>query len=187
MTFKNLLFVALLALSFTACKDDDEPQTAATEKLNLNLTGLSDLGSDYAYEGWIMVDGSPVTTGVFTVDANGTPSKTSFDIDATQLGKATAFILTIEPSPDSDPAPSDVHILAGDFSGTNATLTVDHGAALGNDFTAATGTYLLATPTDGMMNNEKSGVWFMDPTAGLGCDRWNASFYWNIYKCIWKR
>ena len=168
MTFKNLLFVSLLAIAFTACKDDDDPQTATTEKLNLNLTGLTDLGNDYAYEGWILVDGSPVTTGVFTVDANGTPSKTSFDIDADQLEKSTAFILTIEPSPDNDPNPSEVHILAGDFSGTNATLSVDHGAALGNDFTAATGTYILATPTDGMNNNEKSGVWFLDPTAGPG-------------------
>ncbi len=168
MTFKNLLFVALLAITFTACKDDDDPQTSTTEALNLNLTGLTDLGNDYAYEGWIMVDGTPVTTGVFTVDANGTPSKTSFDIDATQLEKSTAFILTIEPSPDSDPNPSDVHILAGDFSGTNATLSVDHGAALGNDFTTATGTYILATPTDGMNNNEKSGVWFLDPATGPG-------------------
>ena len=102
------------------------------------------------------------------MDANGAPSKTSFDIDADQLEKSTAFILTIEPSPDSDPTPSDVHILAGDFSGTNATLSVDHGAALGNDFTAATGTYILATPTDGMNNNENSGVWFLDPTTGPG-------------------
>jgi hypothetical protein len=168
MTFKNLLFTALLALTFTACKDDDDPQTATMEQLNLNLTGLADLGSDYAYEGWIMVDGSPVSTGVFNVDANGVANKISFEIDAVQLEKSTAFILTIEPSPDSDSNPSKIHILAGDFSGTSATLTIDHGAALGNDFTAATGTYILATPTDGMNNNEKSGVWFLDPATGPG-------------------
>lgn len=168
MTFKNLLLVALLATLFTACKDDEETPTPTTEDLQLNFTGLEDLGSDYAYEGWIMVDGSPVSTGVFNVDANGTLSKTSFTLDATQLEKATAFILTIEPSPDNDPAPSDVHILAGDFSGTSADLTVDHGAALGNDFTSSTGTYILATPTDGMNNNEKSGVWWLDPATGPG-------------------
>ena len=61
-----------------------------------------------------------------------------------------------------------MHILAGDFSGTSADLTVGHGAALGNDFTSAAGTYILATPTDGMNNNERSGVWFLDPTAGPG-------------------
>ena len=44
-------------------------------------------------------------------------------------------------------------------------------AALGDDFTSATGTYILATPTDGNDDmNELSGVWFLDPSgpsAGL--------------------
>ena len=168
MTIKNLLFLAFFALAFTACKDDDEDTSPSTEQLQLNLTGLEDLGTDYAYEGWIIVDGAPVTTGVFEVDANGALSKTSFEVDADQLEKATTFVLTIEPSPDNDPAPSDVHILAGDFSGTSADVTVGHSAALGDDFTAATGTYILATPTDGMNNNERSGLWFLDPTAGPG-------------------
>ena len=166
MTFKNLLFLALFALAFASCKDDDETPVSTTDTLNLNLTGLEDLGSDYAYEGWIIVDGAPVTTGVFTVDANGTASKTAFELDATQLDKATTFVLTIEPSPDNDPAPSDVHILAGDFNGTSADLTVGHGAALGDDFTSSAGTYILATPTDGMNNNEKSGVWWLDNSSG---------------------
>ena len=166
MTFKNLLFVALFAIAFTACKDDED--TPSTEQLQLNLSGLEDLGSDYTYEGWIIVDGTPVTTGTFDVDANGALSKTSFDVDAADLESATTFVLTIEPSPDNDPAPSDVHILAGDFSGASADLGVGHGAALGNDFIAATGTYILATPTDGMNNNERSGLWFLDPTAGPG-------------------
>jgi len=166
MTFKNLFFVALFAIAFTACKDDDD--TPTTEQLQLNLSGLEDLGSDYTYEGWIIVDGAPVTTGTFDLDANGALSRTSFEVDAEQLESATTFVLTIEPKPDNDPAPSDVHILAGDFSGTSADLGVGHGSALGNDFTAATGTYILATPTDGMNNNERSGLWFLDPTAGPG-------------------
>jgi len=166
MTFKNLLFVALFAIAFTACKDDDD--TPTTEQLQLNFSGLEDLGSDYTYEGWIIVDGAPVTTGVFDVDATGALSKTSFEVDAAQLESATTFVLTIEPKPDNDPAPSDVHILAGDFSGTAANLTVGHGAALGDDFTSSRGTYILATPTDGMNNNERSGLWFLDPTAGPG-------------------
>jgi len=165
MTFKNFLFATLFIVAFTACKDDD---TQATEQLELNLSGLEDLGSDYTYEGWIIVDGSPVTTGVFDVNADGTLSKTSFEVDAAQLESATTFVLTIEPKPDNDPAPSDVHILAGDFSGTSASLTVGHGSALGSDFTAATGTYIMATPTDGMANNERSGLWFLDPNAGPG-------------------
>jgi len=158
--FRNLILMALVAFTFVAC-DKDEPEIT-TASLDLNITGLEDLGDDYAYEGWIMVDGAPQSAGIFTVDNEGNLSASSFDIDAADLEKATAYILTIEPSPDSDPAPSSVHILAGDFSGDNASLTVEHDAAIGNDFTTSSGKYILATPTDGMMNNENSGVWFLN-------------------------
>ncbi len=160
-------FLVVLTLSFlaTGCKKDDSTDT---QTLNLNLSGLEDLGTDYAYEGWLIVDGSPVSAGIFNVDANGNLSETAFDLDADDVANATAYVLTIEPSPDNDPSPSSVHILAGDFSGSGADLTVNHGAALGTDFTAATGSYILATPTDGMNNNETSGVWWLDPAQGPG-------------------
>jgi hypothetical protein len=160
----SLLKIAALAMvvfSMAACNDDD---SADTSTLTLNLSGLEDLGSDYAYEGWIMVDGAPQTAGIFTVDGEGNPSQRSFDLDADALSAATAYILTIEPSPDPNPAPSDVHILAGDFAATGATLTVDHPAAVGTDFTAASGSFILATPTDDDDTNEASGVWFLDPS-----------------------
>ena len=157
--------VVLFALIMVSCGDDDN---AKDNQLNLSFSGLEDLGSDYAYEGWIMVDGSPKSTGVFTVDGNGALSRSNFDIDEDDLRDATAFILTIEPSPDPDPAPSDVHIVAGDFSGDNANLVVSHPAAIGTDFTSAMGGYILATPTDGDETNETSGVWFLDPGAGPG-------------------
>lgn len=165
MTYlKNLLLLALVATVLSSCGDDEPIET--TNELTLNLSGLENLGTDFAYEGWIIVDGNPVSTGVFNVDDNGNPDQSTFDIDAETLEKATTFVLTIEPSPDSDPAPSDVHILAGDFADTNAPLTVDHGAALGSDFTASAGSYILATPTDGNDMDENSGVWFLDLTSG---------------------
>jgi hypothetical protein len=166
MTNNILKFmVVAFAMLMVSCGDDDK---AIENQLNLSISGLEDLGSAYAYEGWIMVDGSPKSTGVFTVNGSGALSKSSFDLNEEDLNAATAFILTIEPSPDADPAPSDVHILAGDFSADNATLTLAHPAALGSDFTSATGGYILATPTDGADNNENSGVWFLDPGAGPG-------------------
>jgi hypothetical protein len=163
---KNLSLALLVVLTVFACKDDEVMTT--DKDLTLNLSGLEDLGNDYAYEGWILVDGAPLTTGTFTVDGSGTLSKTTFTLDATDLDKATAFILTIEPSPDNDPAPSSVHILAGDFNASDATLSVSDSRALGNDFTSSTGDYILATPTDGADNNENSGVWWLDPAAGPG-------------------
>lgn len=167
MTFiRNLSLIALVTLTVFACKDDD--MTPTDQDLTLNIQGLEDLGSDFAYEGWIMVDGAPKTTGVFTVDASGNLSQTTFSLDAEDLEKATAFILTIEPSPDNDPGPSDVHILAGDFNTDDATLTVGDSRALGDDFTTSTGGYILATPTNGADSDEKSGVWWLDPAAGPG-------------------
>jgi len=167
-----LITLTLFSLAFTSC-DKDEDEGTSEGQLSLDISGLEDLGSDYAYEGWIMVDGAPQTTGVFTVDSEGTLSQTSFDIDQDDLDAATAFILTVEPSPDADPSPSSVHILAGDFSSSDATLSIDHGAALGTAFADVAGEFILASPTDDDDTNEASGVWFLNnsgangPVAGL--------------------
>jgi len=169
---KKTIFMAFMALGFifVACDDDDVAMT--TKNLTLSIDGLENLGSDYVYEGWIMVNNVPQTTGRFSVDDEGNLSQTDFLLNKIDLAVATAFILTIEPAAGDDPAPSKVHILAGDFSGNTGNLTIDHGAALGNDFSTASGAYILATPTDGPMNNENSGIWFlslesMSPAAGL--------------------
>ncbi len=132
-------------------------------ELTLDINGLENLGDDYAYEGWIIVDGSPVTTGVFSVDDSGTLSETSFWVNAGDLAAATAFVLSIEPAVDSDPAPADTKLLIGDF--TNDMATVSSTGMVG-DFSASTGSYILATPTDTDDTNEFSGVWFLDNSSG---------------------
>ncbi len=134
--------------------------------LALNITGLENLGSEARYEGWIIVDGEAISTGIFDVDDAGNLSETTFEVNQKNLEDASTFVLTIEPANDPDPAPADIHILAGDFSDNNASLTVKHSSALGTDFASATGTYILATPTDGEMNNENSGVWWIDNSSG---------------------
>ncbi len=163
---KLFLLVLSLSLFLIGCNDDDSPSEPTTSSLELNFAGLEDLGSSAMYEGWIMVDGAPKTTGTFSVNASGTLSQSFFDIDSDDLSSATAFILTIEPNPDPSPNPSDVHIIAGDFSGTSASLSVGHGAALGNDFSSISGKYILATPTNGADTDEKSGIWFLDLSSG---------------------
>ncbi len=115
----------------------------------LNFHGLEDLGADCAYEGWLIVDGAPVSTGIFTVDGGGVQSQTYFPTEVSSLDAISTFVLTIEPVPDSDPAPSHVHILGGDVIGGRASLTVDHMAALGTDFCMAAGSYILAAPSGG--------------------------------------
>lgn len=160
------LFLLIPAIVFTSCnKDEDEPMMTSGE-LKLNITNLAPSATGEQYEGWIVVNGTPVTTGTFTVDANGTPSKTTFMVNSDQLAAASDFVLSIEPSPDSDPAPSAIKIIGGTFTGNSASVSAAHGAALGNDFTSIAGKFILATPTTTTTDDELSGIWFLDLTGG---------------------
>lgn len=162
---KILLGIFLLVFTVVSCSDDDDGPS--TQVLSLNISGLENLGADYLYEGWIIVNGSAITTGRFSVDDSGNLSRTNFALDSEELNAASTFVLTIEPQVGDVPAPSSVHILAGDFSGNSGQLTIDHGAALGNNFATASGNYILATPTDGASTNENSGIWFLDLSSGM--------------------
>lgn len=132
-------------------------------QLEIELNGLINLGSDFEYQGWLVVDGEPVTTGVISMDENGSLFQKSFEIETDKLELASAFVVTIEPSPDDSPLPSPTHVVAGDFNGNVANLSINHDAALGCNFSDATGKFVLATPTDGNSEqNEDSGLWFLD-------------------------
>ncbi len=137
--------------------------------LKLHFNGIEDLGPNFVYEGWIIVNGNPVSTGRFTVDGSGNQSQTDFPVLAANLMDATKFVLTIEPNPDPDPGPSMTHYLAGNFSGSNASLTVSDPAALGSDFSSAAGEYILNTPSTASDNSDYAqGIWWLDPMAGPG-------------------
>lgn len=155
------MFLALLAIGFftTSCSNDDDNTGPSASNLTVNLQGLEPLGSDYVYEGWIIVNGSPVSTGTFTEVS----SAQVFSVNSDQLSNATRFVLSIEPAVDPDPAPADTKVLVGDFSGNSATLG---SAGIVADFSTASGTYILATPTDMDDTNEASGVWFLDNSSG---------------------
>lgn len=155
--FGTLLLLAVSIL-FASCNDSDDAPSTAT--LTLNLSGLEALGTNYVYEGWIIVNGSPVSTGTFT----SVSFPQSFVVDATQLASATTFVLSIEPAVDPDPAPADTKVLAGDFSGNSANVTT----GIVGDFSTAAGAFFLRTPTDetGTNNgNDQYGVWFGTPGA----------------------
>ena len=155
-----ILAVLALGIFATSCSSDDDngPSTAT---LTLNLNGLEELGSDFVYEGWIIINGSPVSTGTFS----SVTFPQTFTVDADDLAVASTFVLSIEPAVDSDPLPAATKILAGDFSGNSA--NVDSNGIVG-DFSNSTGKYILATPTDGGADtNEESGVWFLDNSSGM--------------------
>lgn len=133
--------------------------------LKLNTSGLEDLGPDAVYEGWLIRHGEVVSTGRFSVDASTDQSGgMTFPVS---VGDADQFILTIEPSQNDDPAPSKLHLLAGDFSSKRADLSVSHGSALGTDFKTAMGSFVLATPSSMTMDDENQGIWFVKPVDGM--------------------
>ena len=188
MQLKNVAGAVLPLLFLTACQKDIKPPVISEEvstgrpgneklkndELQLNITGLENLGPHARYEGWVIIDGSPVSSGVFTVNNAGQMSRTIFEVPAPEgkLKRATTFVLTIEPYPDNSPAPSEQHLLAGNFGETTASLSIDHPAALNTNFASATGKIILATPTTATMADELSGLWFIDlrgggPAAGL--------------------
>ena len=154
----------------------------SSSTLVLDFSGLNRLANGFHYEGWAIIDGSPVSTGKFNVDADGNLIELNgkaivnaeFDVGR-DLNDAMAIALTIEPPGDTNSTPSGVKYLVGDVSRQSAAaadLSVSHSAALGNDFTGAAGSFILATPTNGADTDETSGIWYIDlssggPTPGL--------------------
>jgi|Laugresp1bdmlbsn_1035097.scaffolds.fasta_scaffold01164_3 hypothetical protein len=187
MAFTSLFCSSVL---FTSCTKEDDPIADTNLNLNSNLTlniaGLKDLGSNFRYEGWILVNGTLISTGTFTVNAAGVMSQTSFTTLKSNLNAATIFIVSIEPTQDTNTAISNTIILTGDFSNNAATLTLKDGQYATNgvffnqvpksvdiNYSTSAGNYKLATRTDGPNTNEKSGIWF---ASNLGTPLPNLSF-----------
>ena len=135
----------------------------ATRTLSLGFDDLPTLGSSHVYEGWLIVDGNPVTSGRFSVESDGTLNPATFEIQASDANDATLFVLTIEPATGDVPEPSDTHVVAGAFSDGSATLSIDHAAALGTDFEDAAGSFVLNTPTTTTNDDAGQGIWFLTP------------------------
>ncbi|MFW6226672.1 MAG: anti-sigma factor [Bacteroidota bacterium] len=157
------LVAIMMAAMFVlvSCKKDDEGDS--TTDLMLDVTGLPELDEFHVYEGWLIVDGSPVSTGTFTVDDMGTLSKSSFEVNTSNLDEATEFVISIEPSPDPNSDPSEIYIMAGSFIGNSANLSIEQDMAIGAGFNSAAGKYILATPTNDSDTHEQSGIWWFDP------------------------
>jgi len=177
---RKMLHLGLIlgVLALIGCEKDGPSQPAPLTRLSLSFAGVQPLANGFHYEGWAMINNSPVPTGKFNVNASGalvTLNGSAIANGEFQTGQnlstATAIVITIEPNGDNDAVPAATKYLGGNVAGASAPLTVAHAAALNNNFSTAAGKYVLATPTDGDGNNEKSGVWFLElpppPKQGL--------------------
>lgn len=187
-------WLAVLALAAPlACRDSTSPRR---DRIALQFTGLEPLASGFHYEGWAITSGGPVSTGKFNVASGGGLLTLSgaaiaggeftagIDLDA-----ATTIVITIEPNGDVDAVPSATKILAGSLTSGNALLQISAPQALATNFAAAAGKFILATPTDGMNNNETSGLWFVDlvggaPTVGLSLPALSAGWTYEGWAVI---
>lgn len=134
--------------------------------LRLELANVVPLEAGVHYEGWAIVNGRPVSTGKFNVDGGGGLVPVGEATARADVSGAQAVVVTIEPAGDRDARPSPTKILAGPVRGGRADLTIRSDMALGTTFADAGGSYILATPSDGMMTNETSGVWFLSAPQG---------------------
>ena len=164
MQRSRLMGVGALCMSAllltVACADDSPtaptPNPEPSRSLRLSFDGLEALGDGYVYEGWILTDAGPISTGVLSSTSGGT-----FEVDQPALRSASKFVLTIEPSPDPDPGPAATKYLGGDFDGNTAMLTVADELTLMDDFSSATGTFILAAPSAG--GPHTNGIWWLMP------------------------
>lgn len=165
---KTLIATSLTAVLLGCGSDDDNGNNGSNSdilednqaRLTLAFTGLDDLGEDFVYEGWVIVNGEPVTTGRFTSTDSDIQTVSAEDAEA-----ATKYVLTIEPAVGDDPAPAPTHVLAGDIVNSGATLTIGDGAALGTDFTNSTGSFIVETPSSAATDDFDQGIWWLSPTA----------------------
>lgn len=153
--------VILIGITISCNNDDDNG--SSTANLTLAISGLEDLGADFVYEGWIIVNSAPISTGTFT----STAASQTFMIDEVQLSAATRFVLSIEPAGETGTAattPSDTKLLVGDFAGNTASVSI--GTVGDFNTTTPSGTFFLRSPTDeatGNNGNDESGIWFGSP------------------------
>lgn len=129
-------------------------------ELVVRFDALPELGEDFVYEGWLIVDGAPVSAGRFDAQDEFT---FTFGND---VSNATAYILTIEPAVGDDPAPSATHLIGGDIANGHAVLTTAFGGALGTNFSDVSGGFILAAPSamDDTGAFDDKGIWYLNPS-----------------------
>lgn len=168
----GILLGAGILSGVAGCSGSNNDSTPKT-RLALSLSGVQPLSGGFHYEGWAVVGGQALTTGKFNVNSSGALVDLSGNAipnggfqTQIDLSGATAIVITIEPSGDTDTIAAATHYLAGDVTNASAGLTVGAAPALGNNFTTAAGKFILATPTDDPVGNERSGIWFLDLSSG---------------------
>jgi len=177
------LACAMLIVGFMAALSgcDDESTSPEPTPFNVTLEGLPSLAHGHYYEAWVAFPEEAgralhggeerVSLGKFAVTQSGGiegleggPAEFAFSGEQDLL-LASYIYVTVETEGDTARGPA---LLAGPVQGDDsqgrATVVVSDHHAVGTDFSTAAGSFILATPTNGLGADENQGIWFTDPS-----------------------
>lgn len=158
---------------------NDESSSDATKVVTLEAgdAALPALGDSRIWEGWLIVDGEPTSTGHFRADDEKTSY--SFEVPADEANNAAKFVLTIEPADEPEGTPSSQKYLAGSFVDGTADISTQNGPTLaGEDLSDVSGQFFLAAPSgrNNPTTDYRNGIWFIDNSGGGTSDDGIADF-----------
>lgn len=167
--------VVLLAVVLSAAGCDSSSTETVEEGLfsvHVSMSNIEPLPGGFHYAGWAeQPGGEMIAVGSFSVGPNGA----IVDLEGNRLigGKFTVsddltnttdFLVTIESAGSDSEAPSETRLVAGRIEELEATLTIRD--AIHESIGTSSGTFIVATPTNGPDSDETSGVWFINITGG---------------------
>ena len=168
--FRHGLLVAFCLVALGACTQTPTEITPLPRAIGevaavlLQVTSLAPLQADTegVYYLWSLQERNQsaplgsffVDAGGQIVDENGVP-KREFTADDFSIRKTLGLLITIEQPGAAPSNPTGMQILSGTFIEGVADLTVPISSAIRE----ASGSLRVFTPTDGVDNNESSGVW----------------------------
>ena len=165
-----LSLLAITAISFTSCSDDND-DIATTKTVTQSFQNLPDLGDNYVYEGWLIVGTEKVSTGRFSHIEGASNTSTSLDI--IKVNAATDYVLTIESATETGTdlsSPSGWIFSKGTFINSTASPSTDNTLYSGSsNLETATGQGFLKAPSVGTVGTDANGIWFINalpPTGG---------------------
>ncbi|HWN82619.1 MAG TPA: hypothetical protein VNM87_11015 [Candidatus Udaeobacter sp.] len=189
LTSRAALLLAVVSLGVVlaaGCGDDDENPTP-TGEFAITLTGFEALPAGHYYEAWARFplpippglrtmhgDEDPVSLGAFQINSAGDIESleggpVTFQLaEPRDLGQVIDVVISIrETKPDTTIGSVLVGgVVLGNDNEAHVTMTTDYHHALGTDIRSATGSCVLATPSNGDNTNENQGIWFSTPTGG---------------------
>ncbi len=171
----SLILTSILVV-VAGCSENDGTAAngqALGSEIQLRLNGLEKTSGQH-YEGWAVGANGVTSTGRFNINDDGDivavnaagqalavlGSETAAFALQDDADSLTAFVLTIEPDGDTDAGPSAIHYLEGGFENGVAKATLQESGAVGASFLNSTGSFILATPTNGPSTHNQ-GIWYV--------------------------